>query len=487
MKLTGIIEDVFRGVTIFRGYATLGTLAKLSFSTSYQRERDQKRVEAITEYMKNSSYVFFPELIFGWQMDNPDAIRQIKEEKNTSSISLNNGIKIKKAKSRFKSASVGDEPKTKVITIEIPDTLNAHIFNRIDGNHRLSVVDMIIDNPDEYDSSVCNQIVPFCLIIQNLSTEAEKYESAYFYLINAKARPLTTEENLKSILQANHFTNSEKKELLSINSDEIIDAISLCAEELDKRNLDIISKSFGGNVYTLSRNLCTEIENPNVKKIVSAISFIDNEYFVNDHSSQFSEAYFYSLLKVRIVNCDQYDHFKKWAHQHGFDKEEGISATAIWQMFDSLINATLTVFVAMPYFKKPNSEEPDEVLMNDYRQIYSRCFDEVTLETGKPTKLFPIMDDKGLSDDMIKNIMDKIEQCDIFIADITNSNPNVLYELGRAHALNKNCIIVKSDTDLSTSSDIRNIRYHIYEHHSKSTTLLNIVKQNVIVYINNTL
>jgi hypothetical protein len=30
MKLKGLIEDVFRGVTIFRGYATLENLAKLS-------------------------------------------------------------------------------------------------------------------------------------------------------------------------------------------------------------------------------------------------------------------------------------------------------------------------------------------------------------------------------------------------------------------------------------------------------------------------
>lgn len=93
MKLTGIIEDVFRGVTIFRGYATLKTLARLSASTSYQRDKDPDRIDAIKDYISNSSYVFYPELILGWQLDNPDAIRIIKEEENTSSVSLNNGIK----------------------------------------------------------------------------------------------------------------------------------------------------------------------------------------------------------------------------------------------------------------------------------------------------------------------------------------------------------------------------------------------------------
>jgi len=40
MKFKGIIEDVFRGITIFRGYATLKNLAKYSKPTDYQRDRD---------------------------------------------------------------------------------------------------------------------------------------------------------------------------------------------------------------------------------------------------------------------------------------------------------------------------------------------------------------------------------------------------------------------------------------------------------------
>ena len=114
MKLTGIIEDVFRGVTIFRGYATLKTLAKFSVSTSYQRDKEPDRIDAITDYISNSSYVFYPELILGWQLDNPDAIRIIKEEENTSKVSLGNDIKIKKAKFKFKILPTGEEPKTKV-------------------------------------------------------------------------------------------------------------------------------------------------------------------------------------------------------------------------------------------------------------------------------------------------------------------------------------------------------------------------------------
>lgn len=483
MKLTGIIEEVFRGVTIFRGYATLKTLAALSQSTNYQRESDKKRIDAIYDYITNSSYVFFPELILGWQIDNPEAIRQIKEEENASRIVLNNGIKIKKARFRFKSLSAGEEPKTKVVTIEIPVSMSNRIFNRIDGNHRLSVVDKIVEDTGSYDE-ICNQIVPFCLIIQNESNEASKFESAYFYLINSKAKPLTTEENLKAIFKTDHFTKSEKKELLSIDSDSVITTISKCAEELSKRNLCVINQTFGGCVYSLSYDICRDIENPDIDAIVSAFSYINDEYYLNEPPF-YSSAYVYTLIRIRVERRELFEHFKRWAHKHHFENKEGISARTLWTMFEAMVNADIKVFIAMPYFKKQNGNEPDEDLMNDYRDIYKRCFKLVTQETGRSIKLFPIMNDEGLSEDMIDNIMAEIETCDVFIADITNSNPNVLYELGRAHALKKNCIVVKSDIDPCTSSDIRNIRHYLYRHNSKSTTLLNKVKDNFIAYLNN--
>lgn len=482
MKLTGIIEDVFRGVTIFRGYATLKTLARLSASTSYQRDKDPDRIDAIKDYISNSSYVFYPELILGWQLDNPNAIRTIKEEENASSISLNNGIKIKKAKFKFKSLPFGEEPKTKVVTIELPNAFNETIFNRIDGNHRLSVVDKIKDETGTYDSEICNQIVPFSLIIQNKSNDANKFESAYFYLINSKAKALTTEENLKAIFKADHFTKSEKKELLSIESDTVIDVIGNCAEKLEQRNLHVINLFFDGCVYSLSYDICREFENPNIDAIISSISYINDEYFLYE-SPDFTRSCVYALIKARVTNHKLYDRFIKWIHSHHLENKEGISSKTLWVMFDTITNSKLKVFIAMPYFKKHDGNEPDEELMNDYRDIYKRCFESITEETGIPIHMFPIMNDEGLSEDMIDNIVDEIENCDIFIADITNSNPNVLYELGRAHALKKNTIIVKSDADSKTSSDIRNIRHYIYKGNSKSTTLLNEVKKNIIAHL----
>ena len=63
VKLTGIVEDVFGGRTVFRGYATLRTLYKLSQSSDYQRKEDEERLPAICNFLRNSPFRFYPELL----------------------------------------------------------------------------------------------------------------------------------------------------------------------------------------------------------------------------------------------------------------------------------------------------------------------------------------------------------------------------------------------------------------------------------------
>lgn len=487
MKLTGIIEEVFRGVTIFRGYSTLKTLAKLSSSTNYQRKHEENRISDIRDYMISSPFVFFPELILGWQIEDNDAIRKIKEEESTSSISIENGIRIKKAKFKFKSLADGEEPKTKVVTIEIPDSLSVSIFNRIDGNHRLVVIDKILEeNGEMTNGEISNQIAPFCLIMQNKNTEAEMYEAAYFYLINSKAKPLTSEENLRTIFSGRNFTIGEKKQLLAING-EVIEVIGNCAEYLSINQLQVIDNIFQGNVYTLCYNLCTRLSNKEESNIERSIHYINEIIYTDKKINNPSESFVFALLIMRIDHFEDFERFLNWVCLHNLEHEAGFSYKSYLDLYDRIIKSTIKVFVAMPYFKKEDNKTPDEDLMNDYRSIYDRCFKEIGKQTGKPIEMFPIMDDEGLSQDMIDNIMDEIEHCDIFIADITQSNPNVLYELGRAHGLNKACILVKSDNDVGPCSDIRNLRYYTYKHNSKSTTLLNNIKNNIIAHINSNL
>lgn len=58
---------------------------------------------------------------------------------------------------------------------------------------------------------------------------------------------------------------------------------------------------------------------------------------------------------------------------------------------------------------------------------------------------------------ILKNIVDGIDQADIVIADLTGLNPNVFYELGLAHAMNKKVIILVQGID-ELPFDIRSYR-----------------------------
>ncbi len=56
-----------------------------------------------------------------------------------------------------------------------------------------------------------------------------------------------------------------------------------------------------------------------------------------------------------------------------------------------------------------------------------------------------------------------IERANMIIADITGSNPNVMYGLGFAHALRKPVLIIVQEREEITPFDIRGFFYLVYD------------------------
>lgn len=56
---------------------------------------------------------------------------------------------------------------------------------------------------------------------------------------------------------------------------------------------------------------------------------------------------------------------------------------------------------------------------------------------------------------LIKKIRSNIEEADVVIADCSDGNPNVFYELGIAHALGKQSILIHSDAEARVPTDIQ--------------------------------
>src|ERR1039457_2854652 len=63
---------------------------------------------------------------------------------------------------------------------------------------------------------------------------------------------------------------------------------------------------------------------------------------------------------------------------------------------------------------------------------------------------------------IVQNILDAIRDTPLLIADVTNANPNVMYEVGLAQAQNKPLILV-SGSGSSIPFDLRGVRVLIYD------------------------
>ena len=74
----------------------------------------------------------------------------------------------------------------------------------------------------------------------------------------------------------------------------------------------------------------------------------------------------------------------------------------------------------------------------------------------------------------------------MLVAELTNKNPNVFYELGLAHALAKPVVLV-SETESDNPFDIRHIRVIFYDKNDPSwgQKLIDKVAENILSALTN--
>jgi hypothetical protein len=84
---------------------------------------------------------------------------------------------------------------------------------------------------------------------------------------------------------------------------------------------------------------------------------------------------------------------------------------------------------------------------------------------------------------VLEKIVEQIRAADIVIADCTGNNPNVLYELGIAHALGKDVILVTQDSTAAAPSNIRPFEFVKYDlaHHREFLERLDAAVNDLLV------
>lgn len=444
MIFKGLIEDVFNNVTIFRGYASLKMLASISKPNTYQRKIDDTHIEQIFEYFSKSSFLFFPELIFSLQFDDQNAIKNIKQsEFPRGGIKTEEGIRILKGKFDYEKR-LENETSAKVVSFDIPeDLISKKILYRIDGNHRLSVIDKMIEDERQTGEhiSTLDNIVPFSILLQTKSEISLKHESAYFYLINAKVKCLTTEENLKTIFSNPSFTDIEREELLEITD------ITTVSEIIDKLNNDMtlsqkmLNDIFNNEVYTLVYNLFKLLPDTSSEEVYEALEYINNLYENNKIQKSLPFVYL-SLIAYRAKHCNE-DTIKylDWLVTTKLNQTDFCDVKQLLESYEKNFSKVYKVFVAMPYisFKR----------VNDFNKLFKEVLDEISRNQPYKLELIPIMRFRGESQRIDQRLIQKIKECDIFIADLSECNSNVVFEVGLAEGNDKPMILIKSDEDNS--------------------------------------
>lgn len=451
MKLTGIIEQTFHGQIIYRGFAPLRDLARLSQSKDYQRSADTKRINEIREFYNSSSFLFFPELIFGWALKGENTLKLIMEQ-STGTINANDGVKFKKAKFVLPESNyiIGDIPTKKDLTIELPDEIvNSRPFSRIDGNHRLTVVDTLLEEEMQtgIKSEIGNMLVPYSILLQFDAEDNKKYESAYFYLINSRTKPLKTEENLKSILNSEKFSDVELRSLFRLDVDISIEKVRLILEFIRANSevLDFISEIYHNEIFSLSMKIVKDLKN-HINEIKRALVSVNLDYSTKRIKIK-NQNVFFSALDIYLNYKNEYERFLLWINDNELGGIEQIPSDKLVELYiKTHVRKVYKVFVAMPYvsFKR----------VNDFNKLFKEVLEkEIPQKINAEIELIPIMRFKGSSQRIDQRLIKSIRDCHVFIADITGINENVIFEIGVAQGMDIPCLLIKANPD----SDIRGI------------------------------
>ena len=462
MRLTGILGNSLNGQLCLRGFAKIKDLARVS-KADYTYQRKPIDRSDISDFLETQAYLFFPEVILGYK---------VKSKGSESAIKLiQEGKKAKSEEGTFTVKKISGETE-KYVTIEIDEAINSQPFSRIDGNHRLLAAEKST-NP-----KVENMVAPYCLLLGEDTTDFDKATKVFFHNINTKTIPLTSEENLKVLIDdEKDFTNDELVEIFGgkhpIKTRELVNKAK---PDIFGNIQHIIKDQYRTYLNNTFWHLLEDGEDENkiIDKVVNSLQAVNTLYGsepqlkAND-SLGLLTAFLYYHVKDESA---KFDMFKNWILNNQIFNAKEVSAKSIINIFDSIIASEMKVFVAMPFF--------EEKVIEDYNHIYSDTIKKIAKNYSINISLYPIMNNKGATQDQIQDIINKIKECKICFADITDNNPNVSYEMGWARALKKDVIIVKRKGSVEPKSDYKNDTYHEYDDSARSTDLARVIRENIV-------
>ena len=422
---------VKNGLRVLRGYTNSSILAFASQKDSkkYQREENKEHLEAIENFVEKirSSAKYLPEVTL-----------VARGYENLEKIEL--------------SGKLNDTQQGELDNLEYYKlTVNINQLFRIDGNHRLEAL------------KAGNYYIPFSIIIWKEDENNPDDEAFLFYFLNSKARKLTTEENLKGLINATSW-----KEYELIEANKYLPHLKFLKEQFDHNPL--INTIYCNNeplklIAELLEKIDANIDIEQFKQIVICMGqlLIKNLWPSLSKFNFYCQLLFYVAYKTASLDqaINTLNHLENWVKKYNFDNTTFENPILLYNNAEKTNNlGPINIFVAMQY---------DEININNFTEWIQIAIHNI--EIDKPQfqnrlNLYNIMRHRGYNIDLMDDIMQKINECSIFIADISScrttegvicdANPNVMYELGIAYKLKKPIILMRENSNIPPApSDIQ--------------------------------
>ena len=470
MIIRGILEYSLGGQLCVRGFAPLGELARLSQpDESYQRTYIQEREQELQNYLKNEEYLFFSEIILSLDVKHTiknegdvPPFHQLFSGTKKAFISNVDGTQLKLKPVPFKSTTdIRNKTEVQLVELSINDTLisqGIRPFNRIDGNHRLSAVEHL------NSSSVSDRNAPFCIVLSPviqaedgsvIQQENKKAERVIFNNINAKAVPLTMEQNLKAIISqetSDSFDDEELKEKFDWATYAVrklgIASIPNLADVYPNLGQDFINCPLTFSKKMIDIALAEDVitaSDEEIDKIKQALRQV-NQILGNERLDNVSIDIVVACVFIQLSQM-KLSIFINWMKKnHIFDLDQ-IHSSSLIKIYKKIREVkSKQVFISMQF-----SEDT-----RPHYDAIQAAVQAVNQEFGQEIQIREIRIDQfnqGYSHNINDEILELIEDSGLLIADISHQNGNVYHEIGYLMGLNqgkgldqKNFILIKSDS-----------------------------------------
>lgn len=187
-----------------------------------------------------------------------------------------------------------------------------------------------------------------------------------------------------------------------------------------------------------------EIEIEDMQGRLSSINeiFKDKNLKETNNTSLFFAFLFYAISSQATKKIEL---FKKWVLNNHIYKAK-MDLASLVHIFDEIYNSRIQkVFVAMAF---KNTNNIWSSIVDVYNELVAEGY-ELSKEHQHNQIYLPYRVDKEdiESKDIIEKIKNGIKGCDLMIADLTYSRPNVYYEIGLAEGQNKPLILLFDENE----------------------------------------